>query len=361
MIGRRSVAGVALSLAAAALIATAIGPSTSPETNMSGRAASKPDRNAAIEYLLAGRFQWKTGPPLVAPASRPSDPCHAIKDPTIVRYRGKWHLFHSIRSAERSHQIEYLSFADWKDADKSPRHVLKITDGYFCAPQVFYFAPHKKWYLLYQAFAQGRKPGLQPAFSTTTTIADPASWTKPVLLFKRSPPVKMWIDFWIICDARNAHLFFTSLDGKMWRCEAPLAKFPHGWSWPELALSGDIFEASHTYRLKGTGKFLTIIEAQAGRRRYFKAYLADSLDGEWAPLAASRNKPFASRANVIDSGPRWTDSVSHGELIRAGHDEKLLVDPADLRFLFQGVLAKDMKGRKYGEIRWRLGMLEPVR
>jgi hypothetical protein len=97
-----------------------------------------------------GQFRWKSSPPLVAPAHRPEDPCVSVKDPTVVFHDGRWHLFCTIRSHQRTHQIEYLNFSDWKDADKAPRHVLKLHEGYFCAPQVFYFTPLKKWCLLYQ-------------------------------------------------------------------------------------------------------------------------------------------------------------------------------------------------------------------
>src|SRR5438105_6827864 len=70
----------------------------------------------------------------------------------------------------------------------------------------------------------------------------------------------------MICDDSKAHLFFTSNNGLMWRAETPLSEFPSGWSRPVIVLRGDIFEASHTYRLKGENKFLTIVEAQAASR-----------------------------------------------------------------------------------------------
>jgi hypothetical protein len=269
-------------------------------------------------------------------------------------------LFCTIRSQKRTHQVEYLSFADWKDADRAPRHILKLSDGYFCAPQVFYFTPHRKWYLICQVAEPSRKPSLQPAWSTTTTLGEPDSWSKPTLLFAEPPKVQRWIDFWIICDDAKAHLFFTSLDGQMWRAETKLGDFPGGWSQPRVVLRGDIFEASHTYRLKGLEKYLTLVEAQAEGRRYYKAYLADRLDGEWTPLAATREQPFAGPVNARDAGAHWTDSFSHGELLRAGCDEKLEVDPANLRLLFQGVSDPERAGKKYGEIPWRLGILDPV-
>lgn len=310
----------------------------------------------------SGDFRWTVGPLLLGPAERPTDPCHSIKDPTIVFWNGRWHLFCTIRSKIRSHQIEYLTFPDWKEVGKAERHVLTLTDGYFCAPQVFYFTPHQRWYLIYQVIDKSRQPALQPAFSTTKDLANPQSWSKPKLLFERAPDnVQRWIDFWVICDETRAHLFFTSLDGRMWRSDTKLADFSHGWSKPAVVLQGDIFEASHTYRLKGLDRYLTVVEAQAGSRRYYKAYVADRLDGTWKPLAATRDQPFASPVNVRHTGEHWTDSFSHGELLRAGHDERLEVDPSNLRFLFQGVSDKAQSGKKYGDIPYRLGLLEPAR
>jgi hypothetical protein len=146
----------------------------------------------------------------------------------------------------------------------------------------------------------------------------------------------------------------------MWREATSLADFPAGWSEPVLALRGDVFEASHTYKLQGSGKYLTLIEAQGGHGwRYYKAYLADRLDGAWTPLAATRDDCFASMANTRPAGDRWTDSISHGELLRAGYDQRLEADPQNLRFLFQGVTDEARRGKKYGEIPWRLGMLAP--
>jgi len=304
-------------------------------------------------------FRWSLSAPLVRPADRPADPCISIKDPAVVRHDGKWHLFCTIRSEKRTHQIEYLAFDEWDQANVAPRHVLNLNDGYFCAPQVFYFSPHKLWYLVYQVSEKGRRQGLQPAFSTTTDLGRPDSWTKPKLMFPTDPEgVKSWIDFWVICDETHARLFFTSNDGKMWRSDAPIADFPLGWSEPNVVLQGDIFEASHTYRVKETGRYLTIIEAIGHGRRYYKAYEADRLDSGWTPIADSWERPFASSENLVpQSPPRWTDHVSHGELLRLGADERMEVSAKDFQFLIQGVADENYRGRKYGEIPWALGLL----
>lgn len=319
---------------------------------------------AGLDDFLAGKFSWTASAPYIGPAKRESDPCHAIKDPSVVFHDGKWRVFCTIRSQKRTHQIEYLAFADWKDADKAERYTLdQVNDGFYCAPQVFYFTPHKKWYLVYQGANPKRGIPYGPCFSTTENIADPKSWTPMEPMYKEKPKSvdKMWLDFFAICDAAKAHLFFTSCDGRMWRAETKLADFPKGWNEPAVALKGDIFEASHTYKLKGMEKYLTIIECQDSPRRYFKAFLADKLDGVWTPLAASKQQPFAGKANITEPAGHWTDSASHGELLRDGIDEKYEVDPARLRFLFQGVTEEEMKGKKYGEIPWKLGVLEAKR
>jgi hypothetical protein len=310
-------------------------------------------------FFAEGAFQWRCGPPVQSPVERTNDPCFSVKDPTVVRYQDRWHVFTTIRSEKRTHQIEYSAFADWKDAAATPRYILSFNTGYFCAPQIFYFTPHRKWYLLHQASDPARPVALQPAFSTSERIDAPLSWSAPQFLYDEHPAnVKAWIDFWIICDAAKAHLFFTSNNGLMWRAETSLDRFPKGWSSPQVVLRDDIFEASHTYRLQGMDRYLTVIEAQAGPRRYYKAYLANRLEGEWQPLAATQEKPFASAANITSTGVRWAESISHGELIRTGYDEHLEVDAARLQFLFQGALDQDIKGKPYGRIPWRLGLLE---
>jgi hypothetical protein len=315
----------------------------------------------AVENLLAGRFQWKATPPLLAPLDRPDDSFYSVKDPSVVFHNGRWHVFCTIRGQKRSHQIEYFSLVDWSEPAKAKREILKLSDEYFCAPQVFYFTPHKQWYMILQVVDKSRKPALQPAYATSENIADPAVWSKPKLLYdKPAEGVSAWIDFWVICDEKKAHLFFTTLNGQMWRAETALADFPGGWSKPAVVLRGDIFEASHTYRLKGLDKYLTLVEAQAAGRRYYKAYLADRLDGQWKPLADTLQEAFAAPGNVRFDGKPWTDSFSHGELLRIEIDEKLEVDPARLRFLYQGVSDPAKQGKPYGQIPWQLGLLETV-
>ncbi len=314
----------------------------------------------AEAYVVPTR--WEYSAPLIAPEKRDKDPSRAQKDPTIVFFEGKWHVFMTVKLPGRS-AIEYCSFEKWEEADRSQRTILKVSDSdYYCAPQVFYFTPHKQWYLIYQMGVPGSKK-MWVAYSTTSNIADPGSWTRAKAILdggSEDPREVGGLDYWIICDDSRAYLFYTSLNGKMWRLWTNLEEFPNGFDHCQVALDAAIFEASHTYRLKDLNQYLTIIEEDG--RRYYKAYLADRLDGPWTPVADTAERPFAGWQNVRpakDVEP-WTDNISHGELIRDGFDEHLTVDPDHLRFVFQGMLDANKAGNSYGQFQWRIGLLTPV-
>ena len=162
---------------------------------------------------------WEYSAPFIAPERRDQEPSRAQKDPTVVFFEGKWHVFMTVKLPDRS-AIEYCSFKNWEDADDSERTILKVSESaYYCAPQVFYFAPHEKWYLVYQVGHPGAR-FMWVAYSTTSTIAVPSSWTqaRPILDGGADDPRTVGgLDYWIICDEERAYLFLTSLNGKMWR------------------------------------------------------------------------------------------------------------------------------------------------
>lgn len=305
---------------------------------------------------------WEYSAPLIAPEVRRENVSRAQKDPSVVFHDGRWHVFMTVK-LEGSSAIEYCSFERWDQADRSSRTLLKISDSdYFCAPQVFFFEPHNKWYLIYQMGVPGQKM-MWVAYSTSSDINDAESWTQaqPVLDGGPNDPRTVGgLDYWVICDHKFAYLFYTSLNGKMWRMRTGLDAFPDGFHDCQLALQARIFEASHTYRLKGMNRFLTVIEENG--RRYQKAYVADRLDGTWLPLADTADRPFAGWKNIrpAASVTAWTDNVSHGELLRYGANQQMIVDPHSLKFLFQGMWDRDKSGTSYGAFNWRIGLLTPA-
>lgn len=316
--------------------------------------------SADVGLKLPGR--WEYSSPLISAEDREAERSRAQKDPTIVFHEGRWHLFMTVKLPGRS-AIEHCSFTTWKEAQDSKRTLLPVSDSdYFCAAQVFFFRPHNKWYLIYQMGVPDSKK-MWVAYSTTSDIADPLSWTKACPILdggaKDSRTVG-GLDYWIICNKTKAYLFFTSLNGKMWRMETDVDSFPQGFRNCQVALSGPVFEASHTYKIKDKPRYLTIIEQKG--RRHFKAYVANRLDGKWVPLADTEHRPFAGFHNVKPASgvSFWADNISHGELIRHSNDERLVIDPDNFQLLFQGMLEQDKKRKGYGEFNWRLGLLTPV-
>ena len=77
----------------------------------------------------------------------------------------------------------------------------------------------------------------------------------------------------------------------------------------------------------------------------------------WTPLAADWTNPFAGKPNVtFADGAAWTNDISHGELVRAGYDQKLELDPTNLQFLYQGA-DPTTTSIEYSQIPWKLALL----
>jgi endo-1,4-beta-xylanase len=306
-------------------------------------------------------FSWTTGKPIIDPAHFANTDWIALKDPSIVHHGGRYHLFCTLRGRTRSHALAYISFADFDEAHKAEPIVLPNHDGYAAAPQVFYFSPHRKWYLICQAAKDGWNPRGQAAYATTDDLADPDSWTplKPLGLNRTKDRYNL--DYWVICDGPTAFIFWTSDNGKLWRAQTAKKDFPAGWSEPVLAHEGDIFEAGHIYKASGMDLFFNLIEARRrGDQRYFKVLYADKLDGQWRRLPENSDGVYASADTVEQTGGNWTDYISHGEILRETNNETLRAD-LGAHFVFQGVLHTERRGRAYGKIPWKLGLLRSTR
>ncbi len=129
-------------------------------------------------------LHWKSTAALIKPVSDvATHTLVSVKDPTIVRYNNKWHVYATTANAQGNWSMVYLSFSDWSEAaDAKPYYLDNNPNlrGYHCAPQVFYFRPQKKWYLIYQS-----QP---PQFSTADDLSKPETWTKPESFFATKPP-----------------------------------------------------------------------------------------------------------------------------------------------------------------------------
>jgi hypothetical protein len=311
-----------------------------------------------IPFPISVPLKWTSTAALIEPVSDEARKIVSVKDPSIVRYNDTWHIYATTANERGQWSIVYLNFKDWDDAAKAKPYYIDQNPhlrGYHCAPQVFFFRPHNRWYLIYQS--------QHPQYSTTDDLSKPETWTEPENFFAtRSEGMpRLPIDYWIICDATHAYLFFTGDNGRMYRSRTTIEEFPKGMSPPETVLDDtreNVFEGSMTYKIKGTDKYLTLVEA-LGPSRYYRAYLADRLDGPWTPIAGADSfaSPFAGINNVkfADGVEPWTRDISHGELLRDGYDETLTIDPQNLQMLYQG--RDPASGGEYHSLPYRLGLL----
>ena len=167
-----------------------------------------------------------------------------------------------------------------------------------------------------------------------------------------------WIDFWVICDERKAHLFYADHTDAFFRMETPIEKFPEGFAaaHEQLAIKASgtnstgawtFHEASHIYRVRQTGQYLALLEgtyAHPTRKKYWDSrnrflfgMVADRLEGPWRRIEAEGGEFLGE--------PRWMFSadgmrtklgqVSHPELIRAGNNERMEIEDFRLQVLFQ--------------------------
>ncbi|MCP5518019.1 MAG: hypothetical protein H7A45_12275, partial [Verrucomicrobiales bacterium] len=332
--------------------------------------------------LLGKPLKWKASGPLIVPQNDSSHFLYSVKDPTVFRYRDKWEVYATAfmvsgpaaaallnpdaappttgqrRGGGGGWSMVHASFADWRDAPSAELFYMDTVagfGGYKCAPEVFYFAPQKKWYYIFQT--------QRPAYCTSETPDDPKSWTAPQQFFTPEIPTpRLPIDYHCIGDGEHMYLFFTGDDGNFYRCRTTYAEFPKGFTRPVVAMRGTrntVFEGSFTYKIKGADKYLTCVEALSPTR-FYRAYVADTLDGEWYPVEGfdTYEKPFAGSHNVtFEEGVEpWTGQVSHGEMVREVNDERMILDPNNLMFLYQGIADSDNRG-DYGRLPYRLGLL----
>ncbi|UCG49892.1 MAG: hypothetical protein JSU94_08925 [Phycisphaerales bacterium] len=328
-------------------------------TTQTQPATSSTVRADAPTLPFATPLQWKSTGVLIKPVSDETHNIVSVKDPTIVRYDNQWHIYATTANTRGNWSMVYLSFADWSDAaDAEPYYIDNNPNlrSYHCAPHLFYFTPHKKWYLVFQS--------QQPQYSTTDDISKPETWTAPQNFFDRLPAgtPRLPIDYHIICDDTHAYLFFTGDNGRFYRSRTKIEDFPKGMGNVEIAIQEDrnnLFEGSMTYRIKGTDTYLTIIEALSPAR-YYRAWISNDLDGEWTPVpgADSWETPFAGINNVTfeDGVTPWTRDISHGELLRDGYDETPTIDPNNLQLLYQG--RDPAIRRRYDQLPYRLALLK---
>ena len=317
--------------------------------------------STAVAQTVATSYSWTSTGPIVSPKSDATHDIIAVKDPSAVYYNGQWIVYASDVNSAGDYNMEYLNIgSSWSNASSATPYFMDNTpgfSGYHTAPQVFYFAPQNKWYLIFQSG--------QPQYSTNSDPTKPQNWTQPQNFFASQPSsVSNWIDFWVICDSENCYLFFAGDNGNFYRSSTPIGNFPNGFNTPVIVYSSsefDLFEADNVYSVEGTGAYLADVECLGPQgQRYFRALTATNLGGTWTALGNTNNfsTPFLGQDDVsFESGvSAWTTSFSSGGLLIDGDDQTDSVNPSNLVFLYQGANPTAYADDSYGMIPWQLGL-----
>lgn len=299
---------------------------------------------------FASSYSWTSTGPLISAQNG----YIAVKDPSAVLYNGRWVIYASTVNSAGDYGMEYLNVAeDFSDAATAQPTYLKLGGT---APQIFYFAPQNKWYLITEW-------GM--AYSTNSDPTQPLNWSPQTNFNIQMPSGVSGIDPWIICDSVNCYFFQCADNGYFYRSSTPIGDFPNGFSPAEVVASDTsdiygLFEADNVYTVEGTGGYLANIEALGPTGRYFRALWASSLDGTWYDLGDTANfaTPFLGQDNVtFESGvSAWTTSFSSGGLLIDGNDQTDSVNPKNLAFLYQGASESAYLNDPYGSIPWQLGV-----
>jgi hypothetical protein len=310
---------------------------------------------SALAQTIPTSYSWTSTGPIISAKSDATHDIIAVKDPSAVLYNDRWVIYASTVNSAGTYGMEYLNVAkDWSDASTATPYFLDNLPG--TAPQIFYFTPQKKWYLIYQ---------WTPQFSTNDDPTKPANWTTPKDFYASKPSsVSAWIDFWVICDSSDCYLFFAGDNGNFYRASTPIGDFPNGFNTPVIVDSSsefNMFEADNVYSVEGTGEYLANIECLGpSGQRYFRALWASSLGGTWQSLGNTDtfSTPFLGEDNVtFNSGVSdWTTSFSSGGLLIDGNDQTDSVNPNNLQFLYQGANPSAYSSDSYGSIPWQLGL-----
>jgi len=333
--------------------------------------------------------KWTVRGPVFQAVSEGAFENVAVKDPSIVYHDGKYHLFYTGKHVDQTKDgvkysitTGYVAAPTLATLNSAKRYNLsELVGGSIIAPQVFYFAPHKLWYVVAHRYAPGMRPNLAPIFLTNPDIDNVYGWSKPKDLIADKGNEDFWIDFWVICDDKKAHLYYADQRGSVLRRECVMEDFPAGFADAEetvaLTVFGEddmgkwaVFEAPHVYHVKNPDTYFMILECgyykeereyfADARKRFIIGMVADRLEGPWTRVEHSQTEYFAHGENLFndDGSKSRYDQISHPELIRSGYDQKLEVESFGVDMIFQSFDSSSWPDNyNYNELPWELAVM----
>ena len=247
------------------------------------------------------------------------------------------------RQHGRRLEHRHLTFTDWAQADAAPLHYLDNNPPDWAA------TTRRR-----RSSSSRRKTSGTSSSSRAAAVLDndditkPEAWSRPTDFFPGGEPPGVtankgngfWLDFFVICDDANCHLFFSDDDGELFRSQTKIGNFPNGFGDAVVAIQGvkeTVFEGGMTYRIKGKDAYLTLVEAFGPTATAsFDGSCQPTLDGVWTPLAGGLDEPVRGQDEHHVHGRRMDRGHQSRRLIRNGYDQELEIDPTNLQLVYRG-------------------------
>jgi hypothetical protein len=156
----------------------------------------------------------------------------------------------------------------------------------------------------------------------------------------------------VICDAAFCYMYNTPSNGSrnIYVRRTPVGSFPTGWGAASVAVA-DTFEGANVYRSLADGLYYLVVEDLLDNR-YYELWTSAGAGGPWTQVA----EKWAWHGNLVYNADEWTTSVSHGEFIRAGVNQRLEINDINrVDFLIQGTT--QLSCCPYQQIPWDLGVI----
>ena len=173
-------------------------------------------------------FAWNSTGVLLSPVSDATHNLTAIKDPSVVYFDNKWHVFASSVNSAGTYSVVYMSFPDWDHTADATFDYLDTASGLSATKPRRRSSTSRRR----TSGTWSTRPGRPATRPTTTSTTRPGGRRLQNFYAAEPDTVRInkgtggWLDFWVICDDASCFLFFSDDFGHWYRSQTTIDQFP---------------------------------------------------------------------------------------------------------------------------------------